>query len=100
MTLVNANTAEHTKRITTNAMYIIGAGLGSFIGPFFFKTNQEPYYPLGFDFMFVAFSLEVLVLVSLLRSCGRGIERGGLREGIRKEIFGLGARMASWIRQI
>jgi ACS family allantoate permease-like MFS transporter len=56
MALVNANTAGHTKRITTNAMYIIGAGLGSFIGPFFFKTNQEPYYSLGFDFMFVAFS--------------------------------------------
>jgi len=66
MALVNANTAGHTKRITTNAMYIIGAGLGSFIGPFFFKPSQEPYYTLGFDFMFVAFALEVLILVALL----------------------------------
>jgi len=65
MALANANTAGHTKRITTNAMYIIGAGLGSFIGPFFFKPNQEPYYTLGFDFMFVAFALEVFVLIAL-----------------------------------
>jgi hypothetical protein len=87
MALVNANTAGHTKRITTNAMYIIGAGLGSFIGPFFFKTNQEPYYPLGFDFMFVAFSLEVLVLVSLFavlwtRNRRRRIARGNAERDI------------------
>jgi MFS transporter, ACS family, allantoate permease len=65
MSLVNANTAGHTKRTTTTALYIIGAGLGSFIGPFFFKAGQEPYYRLGFGMMFIAFALEVVVLVGL-----------------------------------
>ncbi|RDW69887.1 hypothetical protein BP5796_08284 [Coleophoma crateriformis] len=87
MALVNANTAGHTKRITTNAMYIIGAGTGSFMGPFFFKSNQEPYYSLGFDFMFVTFSCEVAVLVGLFavlwtRNRSRRLARGNIKADV------------------
>jgi hypothetical protein len=82
MALVNANTAGHTKRITTNAMFIIGAGIGSFIGPFFFDSRQAPYYTLGFNFMFATFSIEVVVLAALFyvlwrRNKAKKSARGG-----------------------
>ena len=77
MELINGNTAGHTKRTTTNAMFIIGAGAGSFMSSFFFKTSQEPYYQLGFDSMFAAWAIEVVTLLSLF--CGLGIDRGDLR---------------------
>ncbi|KAL4946053.1 major facilitator superfamily domain-containing protein [Aspergillus oleicola] len=46
MSVATANTAGHTKKITTNAMVIIGYCLGNFIGPFFFKSAQAPGYAL------------------------------------------------------
>ncbi len=82
MALINANMAGHTKRTTTNAIFIIGAGAGSFMGPFFFKSNQEPSYSLGFYSCFVAWGIEVLALVGLLvvlwmRNKEKRVVRGG-----------------------
>lgn len=66
MAVATANTAGHTKKITTNAFLLIGYCLGNFIGPFFFKTYQAPTYSLGVGMMFFCIALQVLCLVALI----------------------------------
>ncbi|KAH9907076.1 major facilitator superfamily transporter [Xylariomycetidae sp. FL2044] len=65
MAVATANTAGHTKKITTNAMLLIGYCLGNFIGPFFFKTEQAPTYDLGVGMMFFCIAVQVLALVGI-----------------------------------
>lgn len=65
MAVATANTAGHTKKITTNAMLLIGYCLGNFIGPFFFKTSQAPRYTLGVAMMFFCIGVQVVCLVGL-----------------------------------
>ncbi|RDW74418.1 uncharacterized protein DSM5745_07080 [Aspergillus mulundensis] len=65
MSVATANTAGHTKKITTNALLIIGYCLGNFVGPFFFKTEQAPRYPLGVGMMFFCIAAQVICLVGL-----------------------------------
>ncbi|KAH8894525.1 MFS general substrate transporter [Thozetella sp. PMI_491] len=45
--LVSANTAGYTKKVTVNAIIFMGWCTSNIIGPFFFRTNQAPLYPLG-----------------------------------------------------
>lgn len=65
MAVATANTAGHTKKITTNAMLLIGYCLGNFVGPFFFKSNQAPKYSLGIGMMFFCIAVQVLCLVGI-----------------------------------
>lgn len=65
MSVATANTAGHTKKITTNAMLLIGYCLGNFVGPFFFKTEQAPVYPLGVGMMFFCIAVQILSLVGI-----------------------------------
>ncbi|KAL4903875.1 hypothetical protein BDW74DRAFT_179460 [Aspergillus multicolor] len=65
MSVATANTAGHTKKITTNALLIIGYCLGNFVGPFFFKNEQAPRYPLGVGMMFFCIAAQVICLVGL-----------------------------------
>ncbi|KAH7133974.1 major facilitator superfamily domain-containing protein [Dactylonectria macrodidyma] len=65
MSVAIANTAGHTKKITTNAMLLIGYCIGNFIGPFFFKTEQAPLYPLGVGMMFFCLGIQVLCLTGI-----------------------------------
>ncbi|KAJ3537197.1 hypothetical protein NM208_g6418 [Fusarium decemcellulare] len=65
MSVATANTAGHTKKITTNALLIIGYCLGNFVGPFFFKTDQSPRYTLGVAMMLFCVGVQILCLVSL-----------------------------------
>lgn len=65
MSIATANTAGHTKKITTNAMVLIGYCLGNFVGPFFFKTEQAPLYNLGVGMMFFCIGVQVLCLIGL-----------------------------------
>ncbi|KAF7528440.1 hypothetical protein G7054_g10138 [Neopestalotiopsis clavispora] len=65
MAVATANTAGHTKKITTNAMLLIGYCLGNFVGPFFFKSNQAPKYSLGIGIMFFCIAVQVLCLVGI-----------------------------------
>lgn len=62
MSVATANTAGHTKKITTNAALLIGYCLGNFVGPFFFKTEQAPGYNLGVGMMFFCVGVQVLSL--------------------------------------
>jgi hypothetical protein len=85
MSVATANTAGHTKKITVNAMVLIGYCLGNFIGPFFFKTEQAPVYPLGVGMMFFCIAVQVLSLVALwVLLWMRNRERRGIceREGV------------------
>ncbi|KAL4753104.1 hypothetical protein BDW72DRAFT_191466 [Aspergillus terricola var. indicus] len=66
MSVATANTAGHTKKITTNALLIIGYCSGNFVGPFFFKPDQQPMYPLGVGMMFFCIVMQVVCLVGLL----------------------------------
>ncbi|KAI8657049.1 MFS domain-containing protein [Fusarium sp. Ph1] len=65
MSVATANTAGHTKKITTIAMLLIGYCLGNFVGPFFFRTEQEPWYPLGVGMMFFCIAAQVISLVGI-----------------------------------
>ncbi|XEV04659.1 hypothetical protein FSHL1_009946 [Fusarium sambucinum] len=65
MSVATANTAGHTKKITTIAMLLIGYCIGNFIGPFFFKTEQEPWYPLGVGMMLVCIAAQICSLIAL-----------------------------------
>lgn len=60
MAVATANTAGHTKKITTNALLLIGYCLGNFIGPFFFLSSQAPTYNLGVGMMFFCVAVQVL----------------------------------------
>jgi ACS family allantoate permease-like MFS transporter len=60
MSVATANTAGHTKKVTTNAVLLIGYCLGNFIGPFFFIANQAPRYNLGVGMMFFCIGAQVL----------------------------------------
>ncbi|TID24483.1 hypothetical protein E6O75_ATG02848 [Venturia nashicola] len=65
MSVATANTAGHTKKITTNAALLIGYCLGNFIGPFFFITDQAPRYSLGVAMMFFCVAVQVLSIVGI-----------------------------------
>jgi ACS family allantoate permease-like MFS transporter len=60
MSVATANTAGHTKKVTTNAVLLIGYCLGNSIGPFCFIANQAPRYNLGVGMMFFCIGVQVL----------------------------------------
>ncbi|KAJ5534034.1 hypothetical protein N7527_000288 [Penicillium freii] len=60
-----ANTAGHTKKVVTNAVLFLGYCTGNIAGPFFYKTEQSPTYPLGIWSMIVSHLIEA-VLISIL----------------------------------
>lgn len=62
LSLQIANTAGHTKKVVTNAVLFLGYCTGNIIGPFFFKTDQAPYYPLGIWMIIVSHLLEACVI--------------------------------------
>lgn len=86
LSLVTANTAGHTKKVVTNAFIFLGyctgkselathsqdgivfsgpdhLSPGNIAGPFFFKTEQAPQYPLGIDSMIFCHLAELAVVV-------------------------------------
>lgn len=65
MSVATANTAGHTKKITTNAVLLIGYCLGNFIGPFFFITNQAPRYNLGVAMMLFCVGVQVFSICGI-----------------------------------
>lgn len=65
LSLQTANTAGHTKKVVTNAVLFLGYCTGNIAGPFFYKTSQNPSYPLGIWSMLVSHFLEVIVILVL-----------------------------------
>ncbi|KAK3675727.1 hypothetical protein LTR78_004368 [Recurvomyces mirabilis] len=66
LSMTTANTAGHSKKVVQNACLFLGYCTGNIIGPFFYKTEQAPEYPLGIWSMIVSHLIEV-VLVLVLR---------------------------------
>lgn len=60
-----ANTAGQTKKITTNATMLIGYSIGNIIGPFFFKDDQAPRYPLGIGMMLFCVGIQYICVAGL-----------------------------------
>lgn len=65
MSVATANTAGHTKKVTTNALLLIGYCLGNIIGPFFFIKEQEPTYTLGMGMILVCVGIQIAALSGL-----------------------------------
>lgn len=65
MSVATANTAGHTKKVTVNAMLLIGYCLGNFVGPFFFKSYQSPQYELGVGMMFFCLAVQICCIVGI-----------------------------------
>lgn len=115
MSVATANTAGHTKKITTNAMLLIGYCIGNFIGPFFFRTEQASSYALGVGMMLCCVGIQVICLLGI---CGlfwfsnrsraeqhvesdnnwrQGYERGMLDEtDLENEYFKVRQTRGSW----
>lgn len=65
LSMQTANIAGHTKKVTTSACMFLGYCAGNIAGPFFYKTNQSPTYPLGIWSMIVVLILEIGVVIAL-----------------------------------
>ncbi|KAF2092067.1 MFS transporter [Saccharata proteae CBS 121410] len=65
LSLSTGNTAGHTKKVVSNAILFLGYCTGNIAGPFFYKTDQAPTYPLGIWSMIVSNLLEVVLVVIL-----------------------------------
>lgn len=65
MSVATANTAGHTKKVTTNALLLIGYCVGNFIGPFFFLSSQAPAYSLGVGMMFFCIAVQVVSILGI-----------------------------------
>lgn len=65
LSLTTANVAGHTKKVTSSACLFVGYCVGNIAGPFFYKSDQAPEYPLGIWSMIVSHLLEVVVVTLL-----------------------------------
>ena len=67
--LNTANTAGHTKKVTTNALIFIAYCVSNIIAPQFFKANQAPIYTLGLAAVFVAYGLSFITIALYAAYC-------------------------------
>lgn len=65
LSLIASNCPGHTKKVTTNAIYLIGFCVGNLIGPQIFIAKQAPQYTSAVVGMVACFSI-VLVLMAFL----------------------------------
>ncbi|CZR68621.1 related to allantoate permease [Phialocephala subalpina] len=65
LSLCTANVAGHTKKVVTSACLFLGYCTGNLAGPFFYKTDQAPYYNLGIWSMIVSHLIEVVVIITM-----------------------------------
>ncbi|KAI9926330.1 hypothetical protein AWENTII_007117 [Aspergillus wentii] len=65
LSILTANIAGHTKKVVTNAMIFLGVCAGNIAGPFFYKSEQAPRYPLGIWSMIVSHFVEIALVIML-----------------------------------
>ncbi|KAF6813218.1 MFS allantoate transporter [Colletotrichum sojae] len=65
----SANTAGHTKKVTTNAIVFASYCISNIIGPQFFKAAQAPLYPLGMGAMLVSYALSIFTMLLYMLYC-------------------------------
>lgn len=64
-----ANTAGHTKKVTTNALIFIAYCVSNILGPQFFKAEQAPLYPLGIGAILVSYVLAIITMAFYMGYC-------------------------------
>lgn len=67
--LNTANTAGHTKKVTTNAVIFIAYCTSNIIAPQFFKAEQAPLYPLGMAAILASYVLAMITIVLYATYC-------------------------------
>lgn len=67
---IESNSAGHTKKMTTNAIFYIFYCAGNITGPLTFKSSEEPEYPTGKKVMVGAaaaqFVLNIVIILSFI----------------------------------
>ncbi|KAF2196745.1 MFS allantoate transporter [Delitschia confertaspora ATCC 74209] len=82
LSLAIGNTAGHTKKVVTNAFLFLGYCAGNIAGPFFFKAEQSPTYPLGMWSMIFCHLAEVVLVIAFALILSReNKRRDRMREG-------------------
>ena len=84
LSLSTANIAGHTKKVVTNAVLFLGYCTGNIAGPFFYKTEQAPSYPLGIWSMIVSHLIEICVILLLRFLLQRENARRDRLQGVGK----------------
>lgn len=69
--LSTANTAGHTKKVTTNALIFIAYCISNIIGPQFFRADQAPLYPLGIAAILGSYILSAIFIIAYAGYCYR-----------------------------
>ncbi|KAF4168589.1 hypothetical protein CNMCM6936_001903 [Aspergillus lentulus] len=65
LSMIIANVSGHSKKIVMNIGFFLGYSSGNLAGPFFYRSQDEPTYPLGMWSMIVC-SLVGIILTALL----------------------------------
>jgi len=63
LSLQTANTAGHTKKVVVSAILFLGYCAGNIAGPFFYKSDQAPTYPLGIWSMITSHMVEIAAVL-------------------------------------
>ncbi|KAJ5296942.1 uncharacterized protein N7443_007835 [Penicillium atrosanguineum] len=85
LSIVGANTAGHTKKVTVNAMMFISYCISNIISPQFFKSDQAPLYPLGTGAILGSYVLSLLTIVAYMLVCWLENRRRDARETAVRE---------------
>ncbi|KAI2855308.1 hypothetical protein CBS63078_4802 [Aspergillus niger] len=66
LSIISSNVAGFTKRSTTSALLFVAYCVGNIVGPQFFYSSEEPYYPTGMKAATSGLALGAFFLVCLL----------------------------------
>ncbi|RAL05389.1 MFS general substrate transporter [Aspergillus ibericus CBS 121593] len=66
LSIISSNVAGFTKRSTTSALLFVAYCVGNIVGPQFFYSSEEPYYPTGMKAAISGLALGAFFLVCLL----------------------------------
>ncbi|KAK8085420.1 hypothetical protein PG997_006691 [Apiospora hydei] len=64
-----ANTAGHTKKVTTNALVFVSYCVSNIVAPQFFLSSQAPVYPLGIAVILGSYVLSAVFIVLYAAYC-------------------------------
>ena len=100
LSLQIANTAGHTKKVVTNAVLFLGYCTGNIAGPFFYKANQDPYFPLGMWSMIVSHLIEAILIILFWFLMSRENKRRDRLQGVGKHAAANPTGMADREREL
>lgn len=83
--LSTANTAGHTKKVTTNALIFIAYCVSNIVAPQFFKTHQAPLYPLGIAAILGSYVLSIITICLYAGYCHYENKRRDAADATRGE---------------